>query len=1640
MCFCTVLSSFFLLSAFDNPSTRAANEWLGYCWICPSLGRVYRFVDGDNMDTDYDLINMSDISGAYGLEIDPFVQKSKMKEKMSKMVKRQRIDKATGRVMHIENSSETYLMKYCRSDKHHRTVQFMLHDLQWGSEMTSGANEEMSERHHPLRVKDDLGRNCLHLAVLHGAVTNVKTILKEANIALTRGSVHLDRRDKNGYTPLHWAVIAHRGGVVSELSKSAEGHGGNGGGGDEKPSSAGSDGAMVEELVGNGEEMALTMLRLLIKAGLDPTKVTGQRVTFNEPLFEGEGRRTIFHFAILYRMRHVTQFLINDVEGVAAQAAGRPKGGLSSRSGGGGGAGHAQGGLRRAGSVANMGSAKDRRRGSMATTLAGSTNERSTSANSGGGGGDFSAQVQSYISDADRNGITPISLACRQAFSKAGSTFLRFLLDDTTCVQVSDVSAQDYTRQNTSLHWLLLNADDATILHFMNHPEVHWVTCVNKEDYCMRTPLHTLTMRATENIEIASLLLQKKASVRHCDRRQNTVLHIAAMCGHSRLATVLVQEYANVKAVNKRGRTPLHYAVENGSVEIVHLLLNGGADPNIADNNGETTTSIAFNNETLLDNTLKNVRLINFFTKKLLINHRQIVASTAMKIKQTALNQVSINRLVEASSSQSLGLPAKSFGNNGRRKIQLKPWAGPDDDASTLSVSTDGNYDASHLSLDMANFTSYHRETPGRSSRTIDQKGGGGKMTVIPRRNSNASVGSAWEDITDGDDGEYDDSFDHPWELEEEDKLGGEEQRVSLHVGTPFSRKGLSPWEDLDSKSIEADPRIRASSSPLARSGSMMVPHTASPFRRTRPHSRGSLTTTIYVDPGDTPDLQSDEDSVESESEYTSESPHASERRRPIGGVSSLEGLSAAVAGRSPSGSSMQRQRGSGSLRGESPRRGMRRVSSLRRGSTSGSSLPGLRQGSVATRTGGASVEMINLGPEARALVSAKLKQTQNRRRNSSLRGPKPPSMMQSPKRDKSMGPHDIEVDVALGEGVAHIVAHSATPQFFIDPSTRRRRSLDIAAGQDPADVESEEEESQDRDHAMLRAGGSIAGRRRSSISTSSVQSPHARGSLPRSPHSGTNWVDDPDGDTTPRQQHRGRAGSALAHRTSVRISYATARAVRGSLLIGNDDFDDGHDDADVAFRIFDLESRRETAKHAEIILLFFERYRCQVLTNRFRSRRLVDDTSSTSGVSQRASDDGSGPWNGAPSEAARSESTPSFGHGGAFSGYGGKEQQATDLEEDLVDVERRRDTASEIVDILIENEGHVDKVMVTQSLEDLDEARARRATPDTIAAAIIGVLSRVIDAACCCKLRQSKHMKKEGKLAGGVDGNGRRKSIWAQRLMESGEGAEVEGEGDGEGEDEIGFQGGASAQAWRQKKRHDPERMLCGPSGFTFEGSQLSIYLKWFIRWFLSALVDKYKKHRNFWETLCSTGKGRREELPYDARTYFAKNYYKMRDLAVDEGSKARIFSKRRVQDSVNQIWKEEVKPEKVAKRMWYLVYFVLLVGVAIWDFGDYEARLSIMNKHVRNSVLRDDDDRLMWKRRMWDEVDQYDDFWAWSRGPLMALLYSGAEGKAPYWTNDVLDLVPAPGKYVCNIFYFFRLDFISKITKFSTLFNANK
>jgi ankyrin repeat protein/serine/threonine protein kinase len=385
-------------SAFTNPSARAANEWLGYNYCISELGRVYRFSDHVNVDSEYDLIDMSDISGAYGLEIDPFVQKKQMKEKMSKMVKRQRVDPLSGLVRHLDGTSETYLMKYCRSDKHHRTVKFMLRDLQWSSDGSD--TKDSKQRHHPLRVKDDLGRNCLHLAVQHGALTNVQTILETANLALTRGSWYLDRRDKSGYTPLHWAVLAHRGGGsgVRERGKKTDVIRGEHG---------------EDELIGHGEAMALKMLKLLIKAGLNPNKVTGIYGTFNEPLFEGQGHRTIFHFAVMYRMRRVVQYLMSEVLG-----------GLSISSATASLRATTEGAkLHRTLSVASMPLTPRRRKPIESSSEAAERDFVVGESQSSGGSGDA---LRSYFTTEDRNGMTPLALACRRAYDKAGASFFAF--------------------------------------------------------------------------------------------------------------------------------------------------------------------------------------------------------------------------------------------------------------------------------------------------------------------------------------------------------------------------------------------------------------------------------------------------------------------------------------------------------------------------------------------------------------------------------------------------------------------------------------------------------------------------------------------------------------------------------------------------------------------------------------------------------------------------------------------------------------------------------------------------------------------------------------------------------------------------------------------------------------------------------------------------------------------------------------------------------------------------------------------------------------------------------------------------------------------------------------------------------------
>jgi ankyrin repeat protein len=68
----------------------------------------------------------------------------------------------------------------------------------------------------------------------------------------------------------------------------------------------------------------------------------------------------------------------------------------------------------------------------------------------------------------------------------------------------------------------------------------------------------------------------------------DTILHLAARCGHLPVAELLMSLKAQVNIANEKGRTPLHDAAKSGRDDIARLLVERNADPNAKDQNGRT--------------------------------------------------------------------------------------------------------------------------------------------------------------------------------------------------------------------------------------------------------------------------------------------------------------------------------------------------------------------------------------------------------------------------------------------------------------------------------------------------------------------------------------------------------------------------------------------------------------------------------------------------------------------------------------------------------------------------------------------------------------------------------------------------------------------------------------------------------------------------------------------------------------------------------------------------------------------------------------------------------------------------------------------------------------------------------------------
>jgi ankyrin repeat protein len=60
----------------------------------------------------------------------------------------------------------------------------------------------------------------------------------------------------------------------------------------------------------------------------------------------------------------------------------------------------------------------------------------------------------------------------------------------------------------------------------------------------------------------------------------DSLLHVAASCGHREVAELLMERGVNVNAASNKGQTPLHFAAGHGYVDVAKTLLEHGADIN----------------------------------------------------------------------------------------------------------------------------------------------------------------------------------------------------------------------------------------------------------------------------------------------------------------------------------------------------------------------------------------------------------------------------------------------------------------------------------------------------------------------------------------------------------------------------------------------------------------------------------------------------------------------------------------------------------------------------------------------------------------------------------------------------------------------------------------------------------------------------------------------------------------------------------------------------------------------------------------------------------------------------------------------------------------------------------------------------
>ncbi len=82
-------------------------------------------------------------------------------------------------------------------------------------------------------------------------------------------------------------------------------------------------------------------------------------------------------------------------------------------------------------------------------------------------------------------------------------------------------------------------------------------------------------------IIIAKKLIAEGASLKTEDRYGKTLLHLAALRGHSNMVSLYLDKGISINVLEHEKETPLHGAISEGHHKIVKFLLEKGADPTL---------------------------------------------------------------------------------------------------------------------------------------------------------------------------------------------------------------------------------------------------------------------------------------------------------------------------------------------------------------------------------------------------------------------------------------------------------------------------------------------------------------------------------------------------------------------------------------------------------------------------------------------------------------------------------------------------------------------------------------------------------------------------------------------------------------------------------------------------------------------------------------------------------------------------------------------------------------------------------------------------------------------------------------------------------------------------------------------------